>query len=300
MISREVAWRVFAAEFGASDLERKGEGDKAPSYVVTPLGAMVNRILLVGYLDNKQNTGTEEDPYWRAQVNDGTGTFYLYTSKYDPEAAQELAAIEAPAFVAVVGKSRTYAPEGGRVYVSVRPEKIVVVDQDARDRWIVETARSTLKRIEVMEEAAEIGMPSAEELVRKGVGKQLAEGVSMALPHYGAEEIGRYRGIVIEALEPLLPDHAGGYAMPRDAAFSSPDEIDDDEMEEGEEDEDKLAVILDLIVSLDTNKKGAALADLTAEAAKRGIGENELEGINNSLLDKGLIYEPTIGRMKKI
>ena len=35
---REVAWRVFAGEFNSSRLEIKGEGEKVPSYLVTPLG----------------------------------------------------------------------------------------------------------------------------------------------------------------------------------------------------------------------------------------------------------------------
>ena len=45
MISREVAWRVFAGEYNSSNLEIKGEGERAPSYIVTPLGAMINRVL---------------------------------------------------------------------------------------------------------------------------------------------------------------------------------------------------------------------------------------------------------------
>ncbi len=31
MMNREIAWRVFAAEYNASSLDIKGEGEKAPS-----------------------------------------------------------------------------------------------------------------------------------------------------------------------------------------------------------------------------------------------------------------------------
>ena len=83
--------------------------------------------------------------------------------------------------------------------------------------------------------------------------------------------------------------------MPQDLP-SGPDEIDDD----GLDDEDREDLVLNLIERLDTNKKGAPLAQLTREAAELGIGDDEVEEIINSLLDKGLIYEPTIGRMKRI
>ena len=92
-------------------------------------------------------------------------------------------------------------------------------------------------------------------------------------------------------------DHVLGQVVARsaDAPSAGPEEIEDEQ-----EDEDKEEVVLKLIDKLDKNKKGAPLADLVKEAAKAGIGEPELEEINNSLLDKGLIYEPTIGKMKRI
>ena len=58
--------------------------------------------------------------------------------------------------------------------------------------------------------------------------------------------------------------------------------------------------MLKLIDALDVNKKGAPLTELAREAAKSKISEAELEEITNSLLDKGLVYEPTIGKMKRI
>jgi DNA replicative helicase MCM subunit Mcm2 (Cdc46/Mcm family) len=108
-------------------------------------------------------------------------------------------------------------------------------------------------------------------------------------------ELNRYRGMVLEALEQLLPERTGELQMPVDIPSAGPEEI-EDETDEG----DKEELVLKLIDRLDTNKKGAPLADLIREAGKVGIGEAELEEINNSLLDKGLIYEPTIGKMKRI
>ncbi|MBM4237797.1 MAG: hypothetical protein FJ151_04860, partial [Euryarchaeota archaeon] len=129
MISREVAWRVFAAEYNSSNLEVKGQEERAPSYVITPLGAMVNRLFVVGVVTDMENTGTDEEPLWRGRVTDPTGTFYVSAGQYQPEAAMAMSRIQPPAFLAVVGKSRTYSPEEGTLYVSVRPERLTVVDE---------------------------------------------------------------------------------------------------------------------------------------------------------------------------
>jgi len=292
---REPAWRVFASEYNASTLELKGEGEKAPSYVITPLGAMINRVFVVGILTDLQNIGTEQEPYWRATVSDGTDKFYIYAGKYAPEATAALAKLEPPTFVAVIGKSRTYSPEEGKFYVSIRAEKIMAVDEHIKDGWLLDTIKATLRRIEAVEEAKEMESPSAEGLVNLGYPAVLAEGVARALPHYMDVDTNRFRGTVLEALEHLLPERSGDLPMIREMP-SGPEEIDDEELDDG----DKEEIILKLIDKLDTNKKGAPLAELTKEAAKLGISEDELEEINNSLLDKGLIYEPTIGKMKRI
>lgn len=295
MITREVAWRVFASEYNSSTLEIKGEGEKAPSYVVTPLGAMVNRIFIVGLITDLQNNGTEQEPYWRALLSDGMSKYYIYAGKYNPEATVMLSKLEPPAYVAVVGKSRTYSPEEGKFFVSIRPEKIVTVDESVKDNWVLDAARSTLQRIECMEEALQMESPTIDALVNLGYNRALADGVVRALAHYGQVDLNRYRGMVLEAVEQLLPDRAGELTILTDAPTSGPEEI-----EFEEDDGDKEELVLKLIDKLDTNKKGAPLADLIREAAKAGIGEVELEEINNSLLDKGLIYEPTIGKMKRI
>ena len=55
-----------------------------------------------------------------------------------------------------------------------------------------------------------------------------------------------------------------------------------------------------LVEQLDKGGKGAAWDDIVAEARKSGIEREELDEISNSLLDKGLVYEPVLGKMKVI
>jgi len=59
--------------------------------------------------------------------------------------------LEPPEYVAVVGKPRTYETDDGETNVSVRPESITVVDDDIRDRWVVETADRTIDRIDTFD-----------------------------------------------------------------------------------------------------------------------------------------------------
>jgi RPA family protein len=295
MIGRELAWRVFAAEFNSSRLEIKGEGEKAPSHLVTPLGAMINRVLLVGVLTDIDNIGTEDEPLWRARIQDPTGTFYLSSGQYQPEATAALAKMHPPKFVAVVGKCRTYSPEEGTMYVSIRPEKVQVVDIAARDFWVLETCQATMRRINAVEEALEMSPPSAEELVKLGYSLPLANGVVKALDHYGEVETQRYRHMVVDALKFLLPEMAGP-EVPEHVS-DIPEEIEDEE--EGAS-VDKEQVVLGIVQRLDKTGKGAVWDDIVSEAGKAGIERDELDEITNSLLDKGLVYEPVLGKMKII
>ncbi|HHT75745.1 MAG TPA: glycerol dehydrogenase, partial [Euryarchaeota archaeon] len=218
---------------------------------------------------------------------------------YAPEASSALAKIEPPSFVAVIGKSRTYSSDEGKFYVSVRAEKVLSVDEGIKDNWLLETIRATLRRIDAMKEALQMETPSVQSLVNLGFPASLADGVVRAVEHYQDPDVNRFRGTVLEALEQLLPDRAFDLPLPQD--LPSPEEIYDSDIDgEDIDDGEKEEIVLKLIEKLDVNKKGAPLSELIKESAKLGIEEDELEEINNSLLDKGLIYEPTIGRMKRI
>lgn len=149
--TREVARRIFAQEFRESNLSFKdGDDQYAPQYLLTPTGAKVNRIFIVGTLIEKEDIGTDSE-YWRGRVTDPTGSFLIYAGQYQPEAAQVLAECETPAFVAVVGKPSTYTTNEGDVLTSVRPESLHIVDGQTRDMWVVETAKCTLERIKALD-----------------------------------------------------------------------------------------------------------------------------------------------------
>ena len=134
-MKREPAWRVFAGEFNDSTVEIKGQGEMSPSYVITPLGAKVNRLFVIGVLTDVENI-SQEGELVRAHISDPTGVFTLYSGQYQKDVTDALTKIDVPTFVAVIGKARTYTPEEGMLYVSIRPERILEVSADIRDKWI--------------------------------------------------------------------------------------------------------------------------------------------------------------------
>jgi len=180
--TREVARRVFAREFNdATHTFKESDDERAPLYALLPTGERANRVFLVGTLTETEDVG-EDSEYWRGRIVDPTGTFYVYAGQYQPEAASALRDADPPAYVAVVGKPRTFETDEGGTNVSVRPESITTVDAATRDRWVVETARATTARVAAFDDAVEYARLAAEQ--------------------YG-EDVSGYRDAAVSALESL-------------------------------------------------------------------------------------------------
>jgi hypothetical protein len=147
---REPARRVFAAELRECRYQfREGDDEKSPTFVLLPTGERCNRVFLVGTLTEKQRQG-DQNIFYRGRVVDPTGTFFVMAGSYQPEAMQQLAKIDTPAFVAVVGKPNIYQTPDGAYLVSVRVESITVVDRETRDLWVLDAARATLDRLDAL------------------------------------------------------------------------------------------------------------------------------------------------------
>ncbi len=146
--TREVAHRLFAVELKESNLQvKEGQDQFSPQYLITPTGAKVNRVFVVGVLTEKEDVGTDSE-FWRGRIVDPTGAFFVTAGQYQPEAAQILSRTTPPEFVAVIGKPTAYTTKEGNVLTSIRAESMHVVDAATRDRWVVDTAMLTLKRLE--------------------------------------------------------------------------------------------------------------------------------------------------------
>jgi len=183
---REVAQRAFADEFNdASYSFRESDDDRAPVYVLLPTGTKANRVFVVGTLTETEDVGSDEE-YWQGRIVGPTGTFFTYAGQYQPEAAGMLRETEPPAFVAIVGKPRTYDTDDGNTNVSLRPEHLTIVDEAARHRWVIETAERTLDRLEAFDDPNN-------------------EYAQMAREQYG-DMVVKYQEATIRALESLDDD----------------------------------------------------------------------------------------------
>jgi len=291
MIEREVAWRVFADEFNRSDYFFHEGNERSPNYLVTPTGARINRMYFVGVLTEIDNLGTQEDMI-RARVSDPTGTFTVYAGQYQPEAAVFLAELDIPSFVAIIGKARTYEPEDGTVYTSVRPEELNSSDTHIRDRWIIDTARLTFERIKLVRYALTSrleGDALTELLMHSGAGTQLADGIARAVDHYCDldQYLDTITDVIINALGTLVPDR---YQPSYKSDITS-----DRDIEETKYDE----MIYELMGRLDKGD-GVPLTELMEKSKPSGLTEEQVCEAVNILMSEGRCYEPRIDILRKL
>jgi RPA family protein len=302
-MNREPAWRIFAAEYNNSRYEIKGEEQKTPSYLISPLGAKINRIYFVGVLTDAENI-SEGGDFIRSHVSDPTGVFTIYSGQYQPETTQALTNIDVPAYVAVVGKTRTYEPEEGELFISVRPELIREIKPETRDRWILETYQHTKNRLEATTEAQKMTTATVKELKSLGYSQRLSEGLLLAKEHYQSIDINRYTSILQDALDYVIPNKETEPTTPitEDKPIPPPTPIKQTKStEEKKENEDKSEEIEEIVMKTIKSiegENGAAWDLIVEKCKKKGLDENAIEEALTSLMDKGLIFEPILGTIK--
>lgn len=183
---RQVARRVFSSEFNqATYTFKESDEERAPIFALLPTGATANRVFVVGTLTETEDVGAD-DEYWQGRVVDPVGTFFVYAGQYQASEMETLRDAETPVYVAITGKPRVYETDDGDENVSLRPESITVVDEETRQRWVVETAERTLERIERFDDTE----------------NKFAE---LARDHYDVS-MNRFRDLTIQALESLEED----------------------------------------------------------------------------------------------
>ncbi len=332
MNGREVAWRVFAGELNDSSLVEKGEEERSPSYVITPLGARINRVYIVGVITDLENVGSPEEPIWRARIADPSGTNYVSAGQFQPEAAAALAKIPVPSFAAIIGKVRVYSPEDGVMYISISPEVVKTVDKELRDSWVLDSSKALKHRLEAYNEAVKMEPASVEELVDLGYSETLAKGIVSSIDHYGDIPMERYQAMLLDSVRYLIPEEGGGsenlpepdnkpelhddadeYEEPPEPPVmepeveekpaevkSSEETSDEDPMDSDEELTDNEEKLIKLINKMDSESAGMDWDDLEKAAKKDKMKKESFEEAMEGLLDKGLVYEPMLGKIRKI
>lgn len=298
---REPAWRMFSKEFNSATLDLSSGEERAPTYIVTPLGAKVNRVVVVGVITEVENIGTKESPMMRARVADPSGSYYLSAGQFQPDTMTVLRELKPPEFVTVVGKARVYAPDENIRLLSIRPETVRKSDAKLRDFWVYETCVSTLKRLEMMSEVMKMDPPSANEIRKLGYTKLLAEGAMLAINHYREVDFESYEAMIAAALKEIASDNIGEVReidVEESVVSSEADEIEVSTLEELDITEDEEKIVMQIIKSLDKNGKGANVSEVTAAAKKKKIDKERLDEIFAQLMGKGELYEPELGRLR--
>ena len=143
---------------------------------------------------------------------DPTGSILIYAGQYQPEAAQVLAGLETPCFVAVVGKPNLYQTDDGNIIISLRAESISQANESTRNQWILDTARRTLERLS---DLSRVRLPPAGEdfttadSMPAEASSSAAMDAERAMQHYHTD-IEHFRQMTIRALSALKADLLGG------------------------------------------------------------------------------------------
>ncbi len=154
--SRKPAVRAFASEVEQAEHQYKEDpdDDRSPNIALLPTGREANRVFIVGTLTEKDDVGSDTE-YWHGRVVDPTGAYDVYAGQYQPDATQLIREIEPPKYVALTAKVTRFELDNGGHNVTLRPENMTVTVQSTRDRWLIETARDTIDRIEAFEDAGQ-------------------------------------------------------------------------------------------------------------------------------------------------
>jgi RPA family protein len=140
--------RIFAGELIRSTVARSRGNPPVPG-VLSPTGAWLGRIFLVGVLTEVTRKGEEVH---RARLSDPTGTIELVFRPHNLPPADVLLTLSPPLFLAVAGLARR---RGERVVIE--PDMLTPVQKPERDAWVLFTAERTIRRMEALETARNRG-----------------------------------------------------------------------------------------------------------------------------------------------
>jgi len=94
-VGRQTAIRVFAHEYQDASLPDQGSGEYDPGFMVTRLGAKVNRALICGLIDSSEKRESDSGQSYRFNLRDVTGIHRVEVSPFNPELHPEAEEIHA-------------------------------------------------------------------------------------------------------------------------------------------------------------------------------------------------------------
>jgi len=191
------------------------------------------------------------------------------------------------------------------------------VSADIRDKWILETSKNTKERIEAVLEAMKMDQSNTQALKKLGYSTELSEGIVEALKSYDSIDINKYVRLIHESLQYLKPrketlpyleeKHKKDFFVEKEEEIVEEEEkseelvvekeVKNKESEKTDNFEETEKIVLELIKKLE-GEDGAPWDLITEKCEKAGLDKDSIEEALNSLMDKGLIYEPILGTIK--
>ena len=319
-LALDPAWRIFAYEFNKSTLQLKEEDGSGPAYVISPTGAKLNRLFVVGVLTEVENVRANED-LWRARVADPTGSFTVYAGKYQSEGASFFANADVPQFVAVLGRARLYTREDTS-YTSIWSNEISNTTETVRNNWVITTAERTLDRLEALKIAQNAGLDGdalRTTLLTSNVNALLAEGIIRAWTSYnGSDVMAELAPIIASAIDTVAePDGFKPASEENQVARTTVTEVSTVQAnEKADEQTGEATKVQDASPSTDAlarNKErvlltmneldsgsGVPYDRLIETLETQGLEEEDVEEAVQALMDAGKCYEPKLGILKLI
>ncbi len=303
---REPAWRVTARELAASVEEERGEGDRAASYLVSPFGARMNRVLLAGTLTPAEPVGRDEPPtFWRARFSDPTGAIPVTAGGFQPRAMTQLRAASAPRSAIVVGKLHLYrGRDGAAPQVSVRAEAVRSVPETEERAGLAEIARQTLDRLDLVERIEKGPAVSDEELRREGVPAPWVRGAREALRRYPGLDRSRFRSELAGVVRRV--EGGGSSSLPPPPVPSTVRIVPDPAPRTPHppappSDRAEESVFLELVDELSEGSVDgyADLRELVQRIGSRGVPSDRAEAVLLRLEEGGAVEEPIVGKLRR-
>ena len=297
---RQSAVRLFAQEYRDASLTEEGSGEYDPSFVITKIGAKINRALVCGVIDRMERREGDSGPNYSGHVRDPTGSYLFSVASFQPELHPDfeelLARFESGDrfLLALVGKARWFETEDGGMFTSLRAEEFTVIDRECYTNWLVETAEATLRRIDAHSTALEADLTPAA-LEAAGVPRDLVEGLILARGHYGDFDPEGYRVGVLQALS-MATGRTSLMEPPQPTATTLEETASQapESSEPAAEPGDAIELILETVRSRDTGE-GVEYNDLVTALVHGGHSRESAEDAIDQARDQGEVMEPRFG-----
>ncbi len=306
MALRETAWRETAAEILAALQEERGTGERAATYLLSPYGSRMSRVLIAGTLSPPESIGRDPaQPFWRSRLVDPTGTVAVTAGGFQPRAMAQLRAITTPQPALVAGKVHLYRGNDGTGYVSIRAEALRPMDSGQLQVALVDELSQSLDRLELVERLLKEPMTPDANLRAEGIGATALRAARETIQRYPSIDRSAFRAtlkLLLPAIEgrasalPAVPSIPAtvrvtrvGVPAPRRREAPSASERANE------------STFLDVMDELaDGSMDGYAdYRELRQRLAERGLSEEAAETILARLQDDGVVEEPIMGRLRR-